>query len=493
MPYLVEAPLDPRPTIIPLFELDCIQGSIMDLRLSKLFTLFSLAVLLLCGNTAFAQNDDDDDNNDPVVSGIYVDAQGVLKMRRANDPTGMLMRQRVQQAAAALPPELNRPSKLRKISLNRLEKAAAEAAAKGGGLPEEMKNLAGLTEIRYVFYYPETKDIVIAGTAEGFVRDLNGVTVGTYTGKATLQLDDLIVALRAYGPYTKGAGQVGVSIDPTKEGLAKLNQVIASIPQTSVRPGDTVAIVNAMKNALGLQRVSVNGISPNTHFARVMVEADYRMKLIGIGLEQPPVNIPSYVEKARPGSLAANAMQRWWFVPNYDCVMVSEDGLAMQLQGEGVKLVGESEVVTAQGGRQQTSAQDRSSYVFTTAFTKKYAALAEREAVYAQLRDLIDMLIVGAYIQEQDYYGQSGFDLGIFANEDGYPVENMAAPETVETAVNAIWKGNRLLTPIGGGVVVRAKQALTPDNVQTDEKGELSETQKEITLNNLAPGQWWWD
>ncbi|QDU78021.1 hypothetical protein Pan97_51010 [Bremerella volcania] len=461
----------------------------MDLRLTKLLSFLSVALLLLCTGIAEAQNQDDN----PIAAGIYVDAEGVLKMRRASDPTGMLMKQRVQQAASVLPAELNRPSKLRKVSLNRLEKAVAEAVAKGGGIPEDMKNLAGLNEIKYVFYYPETKDIVLAGTAEGYVRDLNGVSVGTYSGKATLQLDDLIVALRAFGPFTDGPNNVGVSIDPTKEGLANLSQVIASIPQTSVRPGDTRSIVTAMKNALGNQIVSVRGISANTHFARVMVEADYRMKLIGIGLEQPPVNIPSYVEKARPGSIASNAMQRWFFVPNYDCVKVSDDGLAMELQGDGVKLIGASEMVTMQGGRQQTNAVDRASFMFTSTFTKKYGELAEREAVYGQLRDLIDMLIAAAYIQEQDYYNQSGFDLGVFADEDAYPVETLPAPETVETAVNAIWKGNRLLTPIGGGVEINAKQALTPDNVQKDEEGVLAETQKGISLQNLAAGQWWWD
>lgn len=461
----------------------------MDLRLTKLLSLLSVALMLLCSSTTYAQNTEED----TIGAGIVVDAQGVLKMRRASDPTGMLMKQRIRQAASVLPPELNRPSKLRKVSLNRLEKAVAEAVAKGGGIPDDIKNLAGLNEIKYVFYYPETKDIVFAGTAEGYVKDLNGVNVGTYTGKATLQLDDLIVALRAFGPFSKGPSNVGVSIDPTPEGLKNLSQVIASIPQTSVRPGDTRNIVTAMKNALGNQIVSVRGISPNTHFARVMVEADYRMKLIGIGLEQPPVNIPSYVEKARPGSIASNAMQRWYFVPNYDCVKVSDDGLAMELQGEGVKLIGASEMVTMQGGRQQTNAVDRASFMFTTTFTKKYGELAEREAVYGQLRDLIDMLIAAAYIQEQDYYNQSGFDLGVLADEDAYPIETLSAPETVETAVNAIWKGNRLLTPIGGGVEINAKQALTPDNVQKDEEGELAETQKGISLQNLAAGQWWWD
>ena len=357
----------------------------MDLRLIKPWSLFSAALLLAFGaSTAFAQNNNgngnnnngNNNNNNTTASGVAVDAQGVLKFRRAFDPSGQLMRQRVQQAAAMLPPDLNRPSKLRKISLNRLEKAVADSIAKGGGIPEEMKNLAGLNEIKYVFYYPETKDIVIAGTAEGFVRDLNGVNVGTFSGKATLQLEDLVVALRAFAPYSKGTNDVGCSIDPTKEGLARLNKVIASIPAYNVTPGDTATIVTAMKNALGLQNVTVRGVSPKTHFARVMVEADYRMKLIGIGLEQPPVNIPSYVEKAAAGSLASNAMQRWYFVPNYDCVKVSEDGLAMELMGNGVKLIGASEMVTQQGGRVQSNAVDRASQVFTSTFTRKYGELA---------------------------------------------------------------------------------------------------------------------
>ena len=38
-----------------------------------------------------------------------------------------------------------------------------------GGQPsdDDLKALAGLTSVQYVFYYPETKDIVIAGPAEG--------------------------------------------------------------------------------------------------------------------------------------------------------------------------------------------------------------------------------------------------------------------------------------------------------------------------------------
>ena len=42
----------------------------------------------------------------------------------------------------------------------------------------------------------------------------------------------------------------------------------------------------------------------------MLVEADYRMKLIGIGLEKLPVRLQSYVERANPSAVAANAMER---------------------------------------------------------------------------------------------------------------------------------------------------------------------------------------
>ena len=92
-----------------------------------------------------------------------------------------------------------------------------------------------------------------------------------------------------------------------------------------------------LKENLGLQNVRIEGMSTKTHFAQVLVEADYRMKLIGIGLEKPPVKIRSYVSRANPRSVSRNALQRWYFTPNYDCVRMSPDELAMELEGDGVQ------------------------------------------------------------------------------------------------------------------------------------------------------------
>lgn len=437
---------------------------------------------LVCLSSASAQGN----------AGVYVDADGIVRTKMVRDPSGQLMRRRLAEAKAALHADLARPSPMRKVSLNRLEASLAECLRTGAPIPNEMKYLAGLTRLQYVFFYPETGDVVIAGPAEGFVPDLTGRIVGMHSGKSVLELQDLVVALRCYAPGEDGPRTIGVSIDPTKEGLARMQQFLARVGARAT-PRDTLALVRGLQESLGLQKVTVSGVSPKTHFAQVLVEADYRMKLIGIGLEQPPVKITSYVSQARPASVARNALQRWFFTPNYEQVQVSEDHLAMQLVGDGVKLIGQDEMVTAKGGRVDSTIVDRASQQFVESFTRNYAKLADKSPVYAQLRNLIDMAIAAAFIQRQDYYGQASWKMDVLGNEKHFPVETLHAPAQVETAVNAIWKGNTLMTPIGGGVNIQPRLALNRDRLLPDTNGEVAKQRQQIGIKDIPKDRWWWD
>ena len=425
-------------------------------------------------------------------AGVDIDANGVLRTKIFPDPSGQLTRQRIAAAKSVLNPDVMRPSKLRKISLNRLEKAIAARLDAGQNVTEEMNYLAGLTRITHVFYYPETKDIVIAGPAEGFFPDLSGRIVGMTTGKATLRLEDLIVALRAFPASGKKTGYIGCSIDPTQEGLKRMQDAYRS-EVGNFRPGDEARVVDKFRSALGMQNVTIRGVAPNTHFAQVLVEADYRMKLIGIGLEQTPVKITSFIEKAKPGSGSNNGLQRWYFEPDYDCLTVSEDEHAMRLDGNGAKLVGANERVAADGARVKSARVNRASKAFTTSFTKKFNALAEKSPVFAELRNMIDLSIVAAFIQEMDYYGKADWSATIFGDEQKLSVENYATPKQVEPAINAVWKSNYFMTPIGGGVSIQPRLALTVDHMQTDESGEIAKTRQQVSLDELEEGQWWWD
>jgi len=425
-------------------------------------------------------------------NGVLVDADGVLRRQAFADPNGQLMRQRIAAARGKLNPNVARASKLRMVSLNRLEAAVRDNIANQAGLSEEMLCLAGLTRLRYVFFYPETKEIVIAGPAEAWVADLSGRLIGMATASPILELQDLIVALRAFPPGAHKQPVILCSIDPTPEGLARMQSFLRSVG-TQITPDDTPMIVNGLRTSMGMQDIRVGGIAANTHYAQVLIEADYRMKLIGLGLEQPSVPFRSYVDRATPAQANHNALQRWYFVPEYKCVKVSPDDLGMELVGNGVRLVSEDQVVAQNGSRKATGRSNGASKGFVDDFTRKYPDIAARTPIYAQLRNVIDMAVAAAFIQQKDYFAKAAWRMEAFSDEKTIPVETYNTPLHVETVVNALIKGNHLMTPVGGGVTIQPNQALQSENLLRDDASKVVEVRGGAQLKDLPANQWWWD
>jgi hypothetical protein len=425
------------------------------------------------------------------ANGVIVDAQGVLHNVEKQDPTGGEVWRAARQAAKAqLGVKVTTASKLRKVSLNRLEAAIKDANAKNQPWTEEMKYLAGLTRVRYVFYLPESRDIVLAGPAEGWAADMAGRVRGIESGRATLELQDLVVALRSYPASGKKTRVILCSIDPTPEGLAAMQKFLSSIHPS---PNDEQFIVDGLRTNLGYQNIRIEGVTPSTHFAQVLIEADYRMKLIGIGLEKPAVKMASYVDRATPRTGGSKALQRWYFVPDYQSVRVAADDLGMELVGNGVKLVSEDQIVSADGSRHVTGKADKASHDFVSGFTRKYAEIAQKVPVYAQLRNCIDLAVAAAFIQEHHYYDKAGWQMETFADEKAVPVETLNVPTQVESVVTSVWKGGTLMTPVGGGVTIHPLKALDSPNLLADEDGKVEEVRESLDLKGLAAGQWWWD
>jgi hypothetical protein len=356
-----------------------------------------------------------------------------------------------------------------------------------------MRHLAGLQRAQYVFVYPDEHDLVIAGPAEGWVEDLSGRAVGLTTGRPTLLLEDLLVALRAYPPGSRVKPFIGCTIDPRPEGLAQLARFQKTIPAAIAeeqRELATVQIAKGMRDSLGMSNIRVFSVSDRTHFAQVLIEADYRMKLIGIGLEPLPVEIITFIAALRGARVSA--MQRWWFTPYYDCVKVTEDRLAMELVGQGVQLQNE-DMALGPDGRLMAGGKkpNKASTQFTTSFTKKYAQISARVPVYAQLRNMIDLVILAAFICEEDYYTRAGWQPGALAHEDQFPVETLATPRHVQSVVNAVWKENQLYVP-AGGVSIHPHLALEASRLQADKDAKLK-TRREKIAEKVPADKWWWD
>ena len=439
-------------------------------RSTLLLSVFAVA-LIVFASSARAQTNS--------TAGVQINAMGELQMNSVRDNS---LKAVALQARKALGAAANETAQMRCVSLRALEKAIE---ANNFALTDEMKYLAGLTRIEYVFFDSETKDVIIAGPAENWVvyPEIDRV-VGVKSGRPVVRLEDLVAALRLYGPDGSDPTTIGCSIDPTAEGLARFQQYVRTVNPFKMSVSE---IRNGMTSSIGNYNVRVDGVSPNTHFAKVLVEADYRMKLIGIGLESAPAGVKSFISAATASDVARNALCRWWFVPNYQCVKMSDDGTAMQLVGQGVKLVGEDEVVAADGSRSVTGgSQNPASLAFTRSFTDRYEKVAKLSPVYAELRNLIDISIVAAYLNQEGIFTKADWSMPILGDETKYSIENHSAIKYAPAACNVVSKSGRLMTPTGGGVQIQPQIALNDENV-------IANDAKFEKINQLPEGKWWWN
>ena len=300
------------------------------------FAVTAVVVVLLSGVIADRVHAQGNTTVQLPTFGVAIDADGVLELKAFPDPDGRLHAARVDAARRALPGDVAKASPRRYVSLERLEQKIKANLLVGRPIDATMAHLAGLQRIEFVFLLPEDGGVVIAGPAEGWAPDAAGRPVGLTTERPTLQLDDLLVALRMFPPGGRDRPFVGCTIDPTPEGLQRLVEFQRQVPRTVPQRSRALVahkLAAGSTKALGMANVRVFGVPTDSHFAQVLIEADYRMKLIGIGLQPPPVKMMTFIRavtSARNGGL-----QRWWFTPNYDAVRITEDRLAMQLVGQG--------------------------------------------------------------------------------------------------------------------------------------------------------------
>lgn len=138
--------------------------------------------------------------------------------------------------------------------------------------------------------------------------------------------------------------------------------------------------------------------SRRTHFARVMIEADYRMKRMAIGIERAPVPITTYADVMR--TAGHGTLERWWLTPFYEGVLSTPDRLGVQLSGQGVQLKTQLKFVNELGAIVDSGrSPNRAATAYAKSFTSQYQALSQASTVYAQLRQLCGLLIVTAFMQ----------------------------------------------------------------------------------------------
>ncbi len=406
------------------------------------------------------------------VGGVKIDPDGVFSTASRAETSQSLAE--LKKALKIVPAEFNAAGELRVVSLKRLEAALAEAVKSGETLPEEMQYLAGIQRINYVFVDEQAHDVLIAGPGESWKADQDGNIVGVKTGRPVVRLEDLIVALRA--TYAEKPEAITCSIDPTQEGVARYNQLIA-------RGGNTD--LGAIKKALGMQAITITGVPGSSRLARVLVSADYQMKRLAMNLTDAPVKgMPSYMEMlVKSGGLNTEAMPRFWLACSYEPLARSEDSLSWQLRGAGVKAETGGDVYAADGTRTDTGVASPLGQKWADSMTANYDAISAKMPIFGELRNVMDLCVVSALMRRENLLAKAGCELPLLTSASSQLQPSvLPVPKQTPTIASSVKK----LVQASGGVQV--------DAFGVAGKSEVNAAVNDVRTQVAAADskQWWW-
>lgn len=428
-------------------------------------------------------------------TGVRVDPHGMLYKLTREELSGRLEALGVRARTADLNEDMARPSSLRLVSLTRLERAAADRLAEGKPIVSTMEHLAGLTQVRFIFVYPEQGEIVIGGPAEGWRYSEQGIPVGASSGRPTLQLDDFVTVARNFSP--SGDNFFNCLIVPRQEGLKKVHDFVAqSNARGPLRAAAVESWVRRLQHLLGLQDIVINGIPRESRVARVIAEADYRMKLIGVDKLDAGPDIPSFFDllplnlQQNPPPLSA---LRWWLTMKYEAVLHSPDHNVFEIQGASVLCQSENEFITSQGERVHTGQAEATNRLFAENFTRHYEELARQDLVFADLQNIFDLSLVAALIQHERLAERVQWDRGVFAVGGAYRPAVFDPPQTVMSVVNhRVYHGKDVVVQVAGGVRADLMSVVT-DNHVLRPVARLANLADRGRVPKLPEGRWWWD
>jgi len=465
-------------------------------------TLIDLIASTVAQET-WAENGGGEAEMRPFPTGVMVDAAGTLALVRASAPSRELAKRR-GTAPPAEPSSVDDPrlaSQLRYVSLPRLEREIIRRQDAHRPLDPAMLTLAGLRRVEYIFVYPKTGDLVLAGPAGDWRIAPFGRLVAADTGEPIVRLDDLLTLLRR--ARQSQSSFFGCAINPRKESLAATQAYLDKTSAHPIEPGRRDAWLDKLRTTLGRQDVEIFGIDPTSRVARVLVEADVHMKLVGMGLEDGVPGVESYLDavKAAGGQPAATSVLRWWFALHYAAIRTAPAGDAYELVGDGVGVLSENELLAAQGQRVHTGQSDPLNQQFADSFTAHFPELAEKYPVYGELRSIFDLALAVALIQTDNLADRAGWKPNRLLDNEKLRLPQWPVPREVDTVANCVVVNRRqIIAGVSGGVMIDTANTLANRSATSGDALTKLHAATPAAAVIQAAGEdseesvdWWWD
>lgn len=470
-------------------------------------------------NESWLENGTGEGDIQPFPNGVYVDAAGALKFRQpslkqaglaAARSRGLRSSEVATKPAMAVAVSAGKPraaakadggdeldqarqaSELRFVSLSKLEAAIADCQERHVPLDAAMLSLAGLQRVSYVFAYPETGDLVLAGPAGDWAGSPQGGLVSLETGRPVVRLDDLLTLWRRQRSEKSTA--FGCSIVPRQEALAKTQAFLDASAAKPLEPSGRRKWLAELRDTLGIQDVEYYNIDEGSRIASLLLAADYHMKLIGMGLAEGVPGVKSYLATVRngaDGSPPPMAVLRWWFSMPASTVEASEAHDAFALPQRCICVLSENEMLAARGERVHTGQSDDLNRKFAESFTQEFDALALKYPVYGELERVFEVALALAVIEREGLAEKVGWSPNLLLDEQRLRLPKSPAPKAVETVINhRVIGGRQIIAGVSGGVWVDGGKSLQVAGQAVD---KLTAARKEPIKAAADAIVWWWD
>ena len=317
--------------------------------------------------------------------------------------------------------------------------------------------------------------------------------VSVEDGSPVLQLDDLVVLLR--NTMSTFDGRFGCSIVPREANLAAVQDFLRDASARSLRPGERSSWIAELRRRLGRQDIRVEGIDPRSRVARVIVEADYHMKLIGMGLQDGTLGVSSYLSSVtlnEDGTPPAMDVLRWWFTMDYDSLRTTESRDAFELR------------CAPFGCRAKTRCWPIAAAVCTRVrrMRRTSSSPGTSRAITRSCRSSTrSMPNCGMYLiwrcrggdSSREVVRQIQWKMPFFGVDGEYQVDSGVAPTEVDSVVNCrVLDARRFVVGVSGGVTANAGVWVSR-NMATDDR-DLPQVQESGTPpREPLRDRWWWD
>lgn len=303
---------------------------------------------------------------------------------------------------------------LQAVSLAALQRRLASCTARRHACPAETVSLGGLTRLLGYTVDAARHDIVLLGLMDPAAPPIHTA--------------DFVIALRnAWFRYAPLKGNVreysypGCDIRPGQEAAQQLRRLDREI-SSHTSPASFKSDAEKWRRVCRLeQRVSVIGVPHDSHFGHVMVTADYHMKKLADGSDDPAIpglaslsdlrmaEARQAVLEGRSGG-SGSSMNRFWLTPGENEYAGTKD--AFFLQWSPVQVRTHSAGIDSAGNVRDTERTDALAEDFALRFSLLYEQVAQRRQVYRELESLFHLVALAKAMHGNQADRSAGLSLG---------------------------------------------------------------------------------